>query len=272
VTTVDHRQRDREWLGIEISDDGQRAQLLVVPELLNPANTLYGGTAVAAAVTLMELLTDRFMVWVTVQFISTCTAGDTIDMHTVVSARGRRSAQVRVEATIGDREIFVAVGAVGTRREDGLRGQWEEMPDVSPPDECPPLVFVPPAGMIVERNHLDIVDRRIAPIRSGDRPNRAAMWSRVPHHPAVSPAMLGWHADMIGVAFAKAKPGIYGGTSLDNTIRFVRSVDTEWVLVELLAHAMTDGYGHGTVHVWSPDGILMATGSQSCNVQRMPTP
>jgi hypothetical protein len=55
--------------------------------------------------------------------------------------------------------------------------------------------------------------------------------------------------------------------SLDNTIRLVRPVATEWVLLDIRVHAVHDGFGHGLVHLWSGDGVLMATASQSAIVR-----
>ena len=58
-----------------------------------------------------------------------------------------------------------------------------------------------------------------------------------------------------------------GGNSLDNTLRVVKVVPTEWVLVDVRAEAVTRGFGHGHLYLWSEDGTLMATASQSCIVR-----
>ena len=54
-----------------------------------------------------------------------------------------------------------------------------------------------------------------------------------------------------------------GGSSLDNSIRVVRLVPTEWVLLDIRIHAIHAGFGHGLVHLWADDGTLMATASQT---------
>ena len=54
-----------------------------------------------------------------------------------------------------------------------------------------------------------------------------------------------------------------GGMSLDNSIRVGPRVDTEWVLLALHPEAANDGYGHGSVHLWSPDGTLAGVASQT---------
>jgi acyl-CoA thioesterase len=55
-------------------------------------------------------------------------------------------------------------------------------------------------------------------------------------------------------------------TSLDNTIRYAAAAvpQSEWVLVDVHAHASSDGYAYGDVHLFSESGTLLATGSQTC--------
>ena len=58
-----------------------------------------------------------------------------------------------------------------------------------------------------------------------------------------------------------------GGNSLDNTLRMVKLVPTEWVLLDIHVHAVERGFGHGLVHMFAEDGTLLATASQSCIVR-----
>jgi acyl-CoA thioesterase len=53
------------------------------------------------------------------------------------------------------------------------------------------------------------------------------------------------------------------GRSLDNTIRVAKLVPTEWVLVEIHMHALAAGFAQGTGYLWSSDGTLLGTASQS---------
>ena len=99
-----------------------------------------------------------------------------------------------------------------------------------------------------------------------NRPGHMALWARLRGELAgheMTPAGLGFLADMVPIACARAC-GVQGaGTSLDNSIRVGPVVDSEWVLVELEAHAAEGGYGYGVGHMWSPDGRMLATGTQS---------
>jgi acyl-CoA thioesterase len=59
-----------------------------------------------------------------------------------------------------------------------------------------------------------------------------------------------------------------GGNSLDNTLRVVQRHPSEWILADIRVHAVQGGFGHGLVHLWSEDGILLGTASQSTIVRQ----
>jgi acyl-CoA thioesterase-2 len=44
-------------------------------------------------------------------------------------------------------------------------------------------------------------------------------------------------------------------------------VPTEWVLCDIRILALVGGYGQGVAHLWSQDGELLATASQSMSVR-----
>jgi acyl-CoA thioesterase len=46
-----------------------------------------------------------------------------------------------------------------------------------------------------------------------------------------------------------------------------RLVPTDWVLLDVRIEAITNGFGHGLVHLWAQDGTLLATASQSTIVR-----
>jgi acyl-CoA thioesterase-2 len=58
-----------------------------------------------------------------------------------------------------------------------------------------------------------------------------------------------------------------GGNSLDNTVRLVRIVPTDWILLDIRIQAIHNGFGHGLVHMWAEDGTLLGTASQSAIVR-----
>jgi acyl-CoA thioesterase-2 len=81
---------------------------------------------------------------------------------------------------------------------------------------------------------------------------------------AASLAILG---DFVPMAVGQALGVRGGGNSLDNTLRVVRIVPTEWVLLDIQVDGIANGFGHGTVHLYAQDGTLMATASQSTIVR-----
>ena len=80
--------------------------------------------------------------------------------------------------------------------------------------------------------------------------------------------MAAYLADMVPLSVALACGVMAGGTSLDNTIRIGSFVDTEWVLLDLRPHLAAGDYGHGTAHLWSESGHLLATASQTASMIR----
>ena len=78
-----------------------------------------------------------------------------------------------------------------------------------------------------------------------------------------------WIADSIASGRSQSVGPLARATSLDNTIRYAAAAQSEWVLVDVHAHAAVDGYAYGDVHLFSENGTLLATGSQTC-VARVP--
>jgi acyl-CoA thioesterase len=221
---------------------------------------------VAVSVTAMEAETGVDCRWVTVQFVGTAMLGARIDCHTEVLATGKRVRQCRVTGTVDGQVVFSGVGATAAAKPGGYAGQFETMPVVPPPEECPKFNFMGrlPAEVTAKAT---TGFQRITEFRTARNPDdgRVALWIRVIDHEA-TPALLGYIADFVPMSVARAGGRVGAGTSLDNTMRFGPRITPEWVLVDLDPHLAADGYGHGTVHLWSPDGELLATGSQTASM------
>jgi acyl-CoA thioesterase len=54
---------------------------------------------------------------------------------------------------------------------------------------------------------------------------------------------------------------------LDNTLRVVELSPTEWVLCDITVYALSGGYAQGHSYLWSENGRLLATASQSMSVR-----
>ncbi|MGK2948551.1 MAG: acyl-CoA thioesterase [Acidimicrobiales bacterium] len=262
------RAADVALLGLQHEGDG-RASFELTRPLARFDGKLYGGTAIAVAVALAEVETQRPALWSTVQFVSGETmVGDRLHCTTEVLAAGRSAAQVRVTARVGDREIFSALGAAAHRKPGRLEQAFETMPDVPAPTDAPPFMLPLPEAMRkaaagMKRN----IEMRSAPPldKSALPTGTLTMWARVPDRSA-TPAVIAYLADMVPLSIAHASGRAGGGTSIDNTVRFAGASSDEWILLQLDPTVASGGYGHGTAHVWSPDGRLLATASQTASL------
>lgn len=259
----------RAFFGLQQSHNPYRWSFEITPELCAGGEFLFGGCALGAAISALEGTTQREMVWSTAQYLSFAKPGGVLDIDVTVQVTGHQITQARAVCHVGNREILTVNAALGFRDLD-LAGQWEQMPEVPPPLEC------------VERRWPEInprsisarLDERLAkgrllselPGPVGD--GQTLVWARLPEvvdgFDAAALAVLG---DIVPSGVAQALGVRTFVNSLDNTLRVVRLVPTEWVLLDIRVHAVSRGFGHGLLHMFAEDGTLMATASQSCIVR-----
>ena len=195
-----------------------------------------------------------------------------VDIDVTLAVEGHQITQARAVCHVGDREILTVNAALGDRPLEPA-GQWETMPtDVPPPEDCPPRGrrAMPVDGTINDRLDQRLVEgpRRStsSTARRGD--GRTLLWARIPEVlDGVDAAALAVLGDFVPMGVGQALGIRGGGNSLDNTLRVVHLVPTEWVLLDIRVHAVERGFGHGLVHMFAEDGTLLATASQSCIVR-----
>jgi acyl-CoA thioesterase len=189
-----------------------------------------------------------------------------MDIDVTIPVNGKTVSQARAVARVGDTEILTVNAALGDRDLD-LRGQFQTMPEVPPPSECGlrPSRLESEGDSIMSR-----IELRLARGRQMDRfdgtllpGGGSALWARVADLPETTAAKLAVLGDYVPFGTSQAFGRHVGGNSLDNTLRVVRLVPSEWVLVDIEVHALDRGFGHGRVHLWADDGTLLATASQS---------
>ncbi len=266
------RRADLDLIDIAFDESRARGSFLLQPPLLRHDGTLYGGTAIAASIMAMEAATQNPVLWNTTQFVAPAPNGSTIELRTEKLAAGKRISQVRVTATVEGSVVFTSLGSTGAPREGGLVGQYEMMPDVNDPDVAqgteyprPEFPFDHPDGDVTFRR---MAEYRQATINATDRAGSEPMmlWSRFNQRREMTPAAIAFLADMVPVAVARAAGKLGAGTSLDNSLRFAEVPDVEWILLEMQGNFADGGYGHGMIRVWSQDGKLLATGSQTASM------
>jgi acyl-CoA thioesterase len=253
-----------------LKHDGDGWVLEVSPAVCNPWGAIYGGAAVAACVTLAAEETGAPVRWVTTRFLAAPQMGDLLAMTLSSDAVGGRTSQVSVRAGVGGNVAFesVMVVGVGDRRPEAVGGQWVQMPAVPAPEDCEPISY----GDAPSTWAFNRTERRVAlgphpHVSRQHGPGRVATWIRFADLEAGidsgSPPALAWLADCVAMGFGQAIGPLLRATSLDNTVRFAAAAPTDWVLVDAHATGAADGYAYGEVHLFSRDGVLLATGSQS---------
>lgn len=262
------QEPDRDLLGLELDPrDRTRSRFVLDRHLCRRDGALFGGAALAATLAACEVVAERPALWATVQFVSTAAMGEWIELQVDDVAAGRAVHQLQVRATVGDRLVFSALGAAAMPRVDGISASGRTMPAVvGPPDAAASIGFTAEDADAQTVGHYLVSEFREVALADPASPGHVTMWARMIGESRTTAATLGFLADMVPIAVCRAA-GVEGaGTSLDNSLRVGRLVDTEWVLVELEAHTAADGYGYGVSHLWAPDGTLMATGSQTAKL------
>ncbi|MCB0994346.1 MAG: thioesterase family protein [Acidimicrobiales bacterium] len=257
-----------DWLGFRSTDRG--AELVMLPEVSRVDGGLFGGVALAAAIRAMERHTERACTWCTVQLVRSPAAPATVGLGVSTLAAGRRQAQVSVIGTDNHGLAFSAIGAASTAQPSGDALVWRTPPRVAPPGDCAERFFLHGAAEPSINTALDV---RIAAGRGLDEldgsrgDGSCALWARIRDLDVLdAPAALAVVADHVPFACSQALGTLASGASVDNTIRMVENRPTEWALLDIAFDAVVDGLAHGTVHIWSEDGRLLAVAAQTCRV------
>jgi acyl-CoA thioesterase II len=259
----------RAFLGLEQTDNPSQWMLPIERHLCTSGAFLFGGCGLAAAISALEATSGRPLVWATGQYLSYAKPGEVLDIDVTIAVDGHQTTQARAVGRVGDREIITVNAALGGRP-DMPSGQFEAMPAVKPPASHRQHVHRRAGdGWINDQLEQRLVKGREVRERDGTLGDgQSLMWARIPDViegiDATALAILGDFVPM-GVGMSLGIEG--GGTSLDNTLRVVRLVPTEWVLLDIRVHGADRGFGHGLVHMFAEDGTLLATASQSCVVR-----
>ena len=261
----------REFLGLTATHNPHRWYLPVTPGISAGGAFLFGGCGLAAAITALESCTGRPLVWATAQYLSYARTGSVVDIDVTVAVSGRNSTQARAVGHVDDREIFTVNAALG-RRELDISRSWTTAIDVPPPEDCAERLSRVPTETIMSHLDMRLADARAFDALEGHSApgGRSAFWARIPALSEGSDptaALLAVLGDYVPFGIGQALGELAGGNSLDNTLRVVRLVPTEWVLIDVQVDGIEHGFGHGTIHLYAEDGTLMAMASQSTIVR-----
>jgi len=261
----------RTFLGMEPDGDDLHWRMRVTPQLTTPGNFLFGGCALGAALVALESASGRPTVWASGHYLSYALTDAELLWDVTLAAVGGHVTQGRAVGSVDGREILTVNAALG-QDELAVGGVWVVPPVVPPPDQCPPR-YLPE---MFRNTIMDSVEVRSAKGRSFEEMDGSpgnpdsALWARVPGHLTPSAATLAIFGDYVSGAVSQPLGRRAMGRSLDNTLRMVQLKPTEWVLCDIRMHALVGGYGQGIAFLWSEDGDLLATASQSIGVRLWP--
>ena len=257
----------RAYVGVAPTNSRLRWELRIEPKHCSGFGTLFGGVGLGAAAIAAAEVADRPLVWATGQFVDQAKPGELLSMDVQLLAEGRKSTQIRVRCHVEDREILGVYASLG-QREIPETHQFVVMPEVAAPLECPLR-----NRLSGSRSALADVEQRLAigsdehdpetPVADG----RSALWFKTPADLVVDTGFLSIVGDFVPWGTRQAMRTHVSSSSLDNTIRVARPVQTEWVLADTRITSVHNGYAHGDVHLWAQDGTLMATASQTAQLR-----
>ena len=144
-------------------------------------------------------------------------------------------------------------------RDEFSPGAFAEIPVVPSPREAEgaPLSYEEDADL---HNRFEIRPIQRLP---GEDEGRARMWIRSREGEPLTAGLLAVIADYIPAAVSAALDLPVETLSLDNTLRLIRVQPTDWVLCDMQVFGIASGVMHGRMHLFSRDGLLLGTASQS---------
>jgi acyl-CoA thioesterase len=233
---------------------------------------VFGGVSMYTALRAMReslARTDLSLVTANAIFLAPVPAGPvTVDVD--VLRDGRRASQVAADLRVpGIAGPALRVhGVFGAAHDVAYTHQEVRFPEVPPPADIPlPPDRPNPFGQI---NFHEQTEWR--PVTSFDDPGKGHFltWVRLLEG---EPDLLSLavHGDVLGPAVGRALGPIEGGAfmvlSLEIGIRFVRPPVTPWVLQEIEAWHIGDGYATGPARLWDEAGNLCAIATQTAHLR-----
>lgn len=250
------------FLGLRRDVAADSWSLDVSPALCGGRNSIFGGCGLAAAIEAAERQLGRKTVWASCHFLGPSYQGQRLDLKIDELQRGRSVSHARVTGTCDDREVFSCAMSLGERDFDAA-GTWVQMPDVPPPETQPPRYILDAyrGGIRQTLEERAITDDPSGVMRSAD--GRAAVWVRLGDGIPDAASALALIGDEVSTGTTALVHRDAQAPSIDNTLRVLATRACDWVLADIEIRAISRGFAHGIVNLWSPDGELLAIAEQT---------
>ena len=241
-----------------------------------PTGSIAGGALLGVATNVLKTMTGRAPLWCTAQFVSLPAWSETVNIYADVLARGRSVSQARCTLIVDDQLVALVLGAAANLSAPSGAAVVRP-PRVPAAEHCVVCPFLDLVGDGATKDMSSVVELRLArgsgTVRTGrtSRPGRGrvALWVRVGQAGSrrFDSATLAFVGDLALIVLSDALGTLAGGASLDNSVRFGPLSSGEWLLLDAKLIQFAEGVGHIRGDIWSDDGALLASVTQSCIVR-----
>lgn len=199
-----------------------------------------------------------------------------LEIETEVSQNGRSLATVSVDFSQGGKSTSRGLVTLDAGDEDLIR-HGEPMPDVGAPGDAVPVDWAEPGS---ELRVVGGIDLALAKATGGPEFNAWVRFPEAPAEPVLNQALAAWYTDMFtmgaamrpheGVGFEVAHERISTGVFSHNLVFHERCDVTKWFLITQRATYSGRGRYYGVGGLYTEDGELFASFSQTGIVRAMP--
>jgi acyl-CoA thioesterase len=233
---------------------------------------VFGGVSMYAALRAMQEALGRDelqLVTANAIFLSPVPPGPiTIDVD--VLRNGRRASQVAADLRVPgvDGPALRVHGVFGVAHDTQFAYEDVRFPEVPGPENTPPPPTDRPNPFGEINFHQQTEWRPVTPLDDPGK-GRFMCWVRLLNGETDLLA-LAVHGDVLGPAVGRAIGPLdepFMVLSLEIGIRFVRVPVTSWVLQEIEAWHIGDGYATGPARLWDEDGNLCAIATQTAHLR-----
>ena len=239
-------------------DDNRFSFTITTQTAIGPSDRqfLFGGVAMGLAIEAAEKVSEKPLLWATMQFLAPGMLGEDVEISVATLGGGRSISQLNTITRSGSRELQRMSAALGGR--EGVPDRvYLEMPDVPAPLFCDLKTDLEFGGIDTVATKFE---RRLA--YEDSKHGVGCSWIRPKFDTPMSSSLLGIISDFF---VASHRDSIYG-TSLDNTLRVHSLEPTEWILSVTQMSSISRGAILGNQHHFAQNGTLLASSSQTAMV------
>jgi acyl-CoA thioesterase len=239
---------------------------------------VFGGVSMYTALRAMQQKLDRSelpLVTANAIFLAPVPAGP-VEIDVDVLRDGRNASQVAADVHVrGSGPALRVHGVFGRAHDTDLEFQDVPVPEVPRPHQiAPPLPPERPNPFGEIPFHQQSAWLPVSPLDDPGR-GRFASWVRLHREPrlpdgSLDPLVLAVHGDVLGPAVGRALGPRDAPTmvlSLEIGIRFITTPVTPWVLQEIEAWHIGDGYATGPARLWDEEMRLCAIATQTAHLR-----